>query len=362
MIPNDIVQTLETSGPARKMATLRGVVDLFLRADQPHGPEAMALFDTVLGLLADSVEAAARVELAERLADHQAAPPGLMRRLARDAIPVASPVLERSPVLTDADLVAIALSLGRDHLLAIAGRQGIGETVTDVLVERGDTTVLRRAADNASARFSAPGFARMVTRSRSDETLQIALGLREDIPDVALRTLVGLAGEASRARLLAQADTRVAKLIDEAVVTAGTRLAETARVGLHAEAAEVAAVATMHSRGVLAEDDVLRFARQGQRSRAFAAMALMARLPQVIADRLFVDPDDDLLLLVCKALGFGWETTAALQAFRLSPTRRPVDPQRLRATYQQLSAETAQRVLRFLQARGNRRSPPALLQ
>ena len=362
MIPDDIVQTLETSGPARKTATLRGVVDLFLRADRPHAPEAMALFDTVLGLLADSVEAAARVELAERLADHKAAPPGLMRRLARDAIPIAAPVLERSPVLTDTDLVAIALSLGRDHLLAIAGRQGIGEPVTDVLVERGDTTVLRRAADNGSARFSAPGFARMVTRSRSDEALQVSLGLRDDIPDVALRTLVGLAGETTRARLLAKADARIARLIDEVVATAGTRLLEKTRTGLHAEAAEVAAVATMHTRGVLAEDDVLRFAQQGQRSRAFAAIALMARLPQVIADRLFVDPDDDLLLLVCKALGFRWETAAALQAFRLAPARRPVDPRRLHASYQQLSPDTSQRVLRFLQARGNRRNPPALLQ
>ncbi len=202
----------------------------------------------------------------------------------------------------------------------------------------------------------------MVTRSRSDETLQITLGLRDHSPDVALRTLVALAGETARTRLLAKADSRVARLIDEVVATAGTRLVETARVGLQAEAAEVAAVATMHTRGVMDEDDVLRFARQGQRSRAFAAMALMARLPQVIADRQFVDPDDDLLLLVCKALGFRWETAAALQGFRLAPAKRAVDPRRLHATYQQLSPETSQRVLRFLQARGNRRSPPALLQ
>jgi 3-hydroxyacyl-CoA dehydrogenase/enoyl-CoA hydratase/3-hydroxybutyryl-CoA epimerase len=37
---------------------------------------------------------------------------------------------------------------------------------------------------------------------------------------VALRTLVGLAGEAARTRLLSQADTRVARLIDEVVATA----------------------------------------------------------------------------------------------------------------------------------------------
>ena len=63
----------------------------------------------------------------------------LVRRLAKDDdIAVAGPVLTQSPRLPETDLVEIAKTKSQAHLLAISGRTGIAEAVTDVLVRRGD--------------------------------------------------------------------------------------------------------------------------------------------------------------------------------------------------------------------------------
>ncbi len=70
-----------------------------------------------------------------------------MRRLATDnEISVAGPVLRQSSRLNDADLIGIARTKSQAHLLAIAGRTGIAEPVTDVLVKRGDREVARNLA------------------------------------------------------------------------------------------------------------------------------------------------------------------------------------------------------------------------
>ena len=102
--------------------------------------------------LVAEIEAKARAELSQTLAPIANAPVEVMRQLAQDDdIAVAGPVLAQSPRLDESDLVEIAKTKGQAHLLAIAGRDGIGEAVTDVLVRRGDREVVRNVADNQSA-------------------------------------------------------------------------------------------------------------------------------------------------------------------------------------------------------------------
>ena len=56
--------------------------------------------------------------------------------------------------LRTSDLVEIASTKGQDHLFAISGRTNLPEAVTDVIVDRGERKVIRRLANNESARFS----------------------------------------------------------------------------------------------------------------------------------------------------------------------------------------------------------------
>ncbi|RYE80307.1 MAG: DUF2336 domain-containing protein, partial [Hyphomicrobiales bacterium] len=103
---------------------------------------------------------------------------------------VARLVLKLSPVLTDTDLAAIAVSQTQAHLAAIAERARLSEGVTDILVERGDTTVLRTVSGNEGAQFSDHGFDRLLQRGGDDAAVGQALSRRSDLsPQRAQRVL-----------------------------------------------------------------------------------------------------------------------------------------------------------------------------
>src|SRR5262249_7367786 len=137
LIP-ELEDVLQRGSAKKRTETLHRITDLFLQGVDGFSDEHVALFDDVLVHLIETIEAKARAELSRRLAPIDNAPPEVVRKLAEDDdIAVAGPILLRSPRLREADLLDIANTKGRDHLLAISARRSIGEAVTDVLVRRG---------------------------------------------------------------------------------------------------------------------------------------------------------------------------------------------------------------------------------
>jgi hypothetical protein len=106
-----------------------------------------------------------------------------------------------------------------------------------------------------------------------------------------------------------------------------------------------------HDAGELDEAAVLEYAGEGRLADATTALALMARLPIRLAERIFTELQDDLLLIVAKSLGFRWETVAVLQALKVRPAGQSVSLPKLKASFDSLSPMTAKRVVRFLHAR-----------
>jgi hypothetical protein len=165
--------------PGRRDALLRELTDIFLESQRnPHERE---LFDAVADQVLDFVDAPARQHLAERLATRADAPPRVVIRLAGDVIAIAAPLLARSPVLTDDDLIALARDKSQDHLAAIARRAALPSPVTDVLIARGRTDVLEAVAANPAARFSTSGAEALVDKARERETLWRRLARRRDV-------------------------------------------------------------------------------------------------------------------------------------------------------------------------------------
>jgi hypothetical protein len=165
--------------PGRRDALLRELTDIFLESQR--NPCERELFAAVADQVLDFVDAPARQHLAERLATRADAPPSVVVRLASDVIAIAAPLLARSPVLTDDDLIALAGEKSQDHLAAIARRASLPASVTDVLIARGRTDVLEAVAANPAARFSASGAEALVDKARERETLWRRLARRRDV-------------------------------------------------------------------------------------------------------------------------------------------------------------------------------------
>ncbi|MBI2978321.1 MAG: DUF2336 domain-containing protein, partial [Rhodospirillales bacterium] len=130
---------------------LRQVTNLFMESPEALSQTEIEYFGDIMGRLVFELEMKVRQHLAETISGVGAAPLDLVKRLANDAIEVARPVLMKSGILKDADLIEIVKNCGQEHLLAVSKRATVSEKVADALVEKGDEKVLGSLAGNAGA-------------------------------------------------------------------------------------------------------------------------------------------------------------------------------------------------------------------
>jgi Uncharacterised protein conserved in bacteria (DUF2336) len=357
---NGISDDFRRKAPEARARTVDQLSSLFLMSADSFGESHVAVFDQVISLLADEIEVRARLRLAEKLADHPKSPRGVIRRLAKDQIDVARPVLSRSPVLTDEDLVEVARAGGRDHMLAISERKDISEVVTDVLVSEGDRIVMHAVANNPNARFSTKGYDILVYKSHADPLLQTSLGQRSDVPRRHLAALFELAKAAARERLSRASISVNRRALSQAIEMSADEVAHA--TSARAETLEKAMneVSNLVELGELDEETLMGFAKQGQAEYAAAGLGFLARVPLPMAQRAITSSDNDLMLIIARASALQWPTVRAL--FSLRGEHRPGVSQldALSDSYAKLTPATALRVLRFLMAKESAVSQTAM--
>src|SRR4029077_11327849 len=221
----------------KRAATVKRIANLFIDGAPHFNEDHIGLFDDVLCRLIVEIETKARAEMAHTLAPLKNAPTELMRQLAHDDdIAVAGPVLTQSVRLKETELVELAKTKGQAHLAVIAGREGIGEAVTDVLVRRGDAEVMHNVADNQSARLSEGGFSALVKRAEGDSDLAEKCGHRADIPPHLFRDLLVRATAVVQQRLLQAAKPETRAEIQRVLEKVSKEIDESAPVRDYTEA------------------------------------------------------------------------------------------------------------------------------
>ncbi|PJB73476.1 MAG: hypothetical protein CO093_00525 [Alphaproteobacteria bacterium CG_4_9_14_3_um_filter_47_13] len=121
--------------PAARTELSHAVVSLF-EADI-NGKEQELLADILIALMRRA-ETELRGVLSEKLATLDNIPLRLVLHLANDEITVASPMLEKSTVLSDLDIIYIIKSRGAAYWQAIAKRSRLSNEAIDMLVDSGD--------------------------------------------------------------------------------------------------------------------------------------------------------------------------------------------------------------------------------
>ncbi len=355
----DVEDAIASGEDARRADTLRRLSGLFVELSPQLNEDHVGVFDEVIVRLAHEIEFRARVELAERLADVSNAPRRTVRDLAFDqSIEIAGPILERSTRLEERDLVAIARERGQDHLLALSVRQNLTEAVTDVLVTRGDQRVVQTVAGNKTAAFSNMGFDTLVQRAMADPRLQGILETRGDLTNERLEMLVTAAKERAQRDLLARGDED-ADLISEALQAgADNLLAEGSTIVLLEDLIAAAPRAeALEKRGELNEEAVARLLRENKVADALVAIGRLAKMEPELMGQAYNAPHFDPLLFVVKGVRFGWPTFKLLLGAKVG--KNP--PQSLLktsfASFEALSAPTAQRVMRFVVAKQKMAKP-----
>ena len=127
---------LKSGSTERRVRTIQRLSDLLRSCAERLSPPQVGVFDDVLIRLLEHAGIRALNDLSIALADLPAPPQQTVRQLARHDNPaVAGPLLTKSPVLLDAELIEIAKNRSQQHLFAVANRQDLNEEVTDVVLK-----------------------------------------------------------------------------------------------------------------------------------------------------------------------------------------------------------------------------------
>jgi uncharacterized protein (DUF2336 family) len=348
---DDLEAAIANGEVGRRAQTLRRVADLFASGATLYSDEQIALFDDVMGRLASEIESSARAAFGRSLLTIPKAPPGVIRALALDdEIEVAGPILSRARQLDDATLVVGARTKSQDHLLAIATRHALAETVTDVLVERGNQQVAHCAVSNPGAKFSEFGYSTLVKRCESDGELALRIWARPGIPRQHLLKLFADASESVREKL-ETADHGQADVVRDMLLRATDRVQAQSR-GISPEyVAAQSRVRALHGDGKLDENALRTFAQAGRFDETTIAMSIMCDLPIGPIERAIVQWPEQVLVLA-KSIGLSWDTVKAillLQAGTKGSSTHEINQRFARFT--KLQPETAKKVLQFYRLR-----------
>ncbi|MBV8835853.1 MAG: DUF2336 domain-containing protein [Alphaproteobacteria bacterium] len=301
----DLEKAISTCSAGRQHEIAAQVTDLFLAGSEPNEQQT-ALFATVLERLIGKIEARVLVTLGERLANEARAPATIMSRLARhDDIRVAGPILSRHAGLSDVDLIAVGETYAQPYLAAISERETISQPVTDVLVRRGDRTVALKVASNLDARFSEQGFERLSRRAVDDAKLHEVLALRPDLPRHIFCRILMRASEDVRKRMIAAAGAEMHAEIQEVLDRIAGELADQVPAESRYDRA-TQALLVEYPGGRIPQDAILAFALAGRHEELVAGLSILSGLPITKITQVLADDRRDGVLLLLKALGYGW--------------------------------------------------------
>jgi uncharacterized protein (DUF2336 family) len=265
-------------------------------------------------------------------------------------------VLAGSPRLTADDLIHVASTKSQGHLLAISGRRHLDETVTDILLDRGNRDVIHKLAQNAGAHFSEAGFTTLVVKAEADDQLAETVGLRLDIPSHLFEQLLLQASKTVRSRLISQAPPETQREIERVLAFVSREIGwEVTAPRDFTRAQEI--VREKHRQGELHEATLAEFAKMHRYEELIAALALLSSAPLEVIESLMGSPRNDGLLVPCRAAALSWPTVDTILRNRSAHhALTPHDREKLNEDYKRLSRETARQVLGFWQGRAT--EPP----
>ncbi|GAB6052806.1 hypothetical protein JCM17960_16260 [Magnetospira thiophila] len=132
--------------------------------------------------------------IAETLKDVAGAPPEVIRRLAHDdVLEVCGPVLQFSPVLSDADLLEIIEGAPVQGALgAIARRSAVAEVIADAVAATDDVSAITDLLGNPSAQIREETLDAIIDRAKEVRVWHKPLVERPRLPSKAARRLAGI--------------------------------------------------------------------------------------------------------------------------------------------------------------------------
>ncbi len=228
-----------------------------------------------------------RAIVAEQIKRCETAPRDLVLKLARDAeMQVAAPILEYSPLLSDADLhELIALTRVSEALSAIARRRDLSPAICDAVIATLDIAATAALIANADAHISGQAFERLLDRAADVKEWHAPLVGRPNLSTRLIRRVAGFVSSnlierlAARAGLDPETEETLRRAARDSIARGGIEHGE-ARAVAEANVAEALAA------GALDDRFVATAAEAGDREALALALAALTGAPEASVRRV----------------------------------------------------------------------------
>jgi uncharacterized protein (DUF2336 family) len=299
--------------PNDRERLLSGIIDLCEAGrarGEPTHPDIQALLNSIFMTLVVEAERDIRRRLSERLADAEWAPPALVNIMALDEIEIARPIIARSPVLQDHDLIRLLVQATLEHQIEIARRPHLKAPVVEAIIGQDEPAVLTALASNDSAEVSPDAMRRLVNRSRDVVALRSPLARHPKLSSDLAEQLYLLVGRALRDALSARFHLDAAQMqaaVNDALQAAhkgdGDAPADPTELDETREDMERSLIEKLDSAGQLRPGYLLRVLREGRLPLFVMALARLGKFEPSQIRRAIDSSRPELLALACSAVG-----------------------------------------------------------
>ncbi|HET6971607.1 MAG TPA: DUF2336 domain-containing protein [Phenylobacterium sp.] len=307
----DLAKSRQPADRERLLLAIADLCDAPLAGAAMRSPAIQALLSSIFMSLVVEAERDIRHRLSHKLAAADWAPNALVNVLALDDIEIARPIIARSPVLKDLDLVRLLVEATIEHQIEVARRPRLSQTVIAAILEQAEPAVLTALAGNTTAELTAADMEELVEASRQVAAMRTPLSQHPKLTGQLAKRLylwAGLAlrqGLAERFRLdITVLDQALAASVAEAHhgVANDDAQPRTAREG-EREAMEQRLVDKLHAAGQLRPGYLIRALREGRLGLFAAGLAILGRFEPGQVQATLDSDRPELLALACAAVG-----------------------------------------------------------
>jgi uncharacterized protein (DUF2336 family) len=180
MIVRQFLQWVRSAPPGERAEATSALARAYLHSDL--SPDDLAAAEGAMIMLLDDPSPLVRRALSEVFASSQKAPLVVVHALATDQPDVALPVLSRSPLLIEDDLVDLIATGQADTQVAIAGRALLSRPLAAAISEVGSAEACLALLENGDAEIALFSIDRIVERFGHLAAIRENLVARDDLP------------------------------------------------------------------------------------------------------------------------------------------------------------------------------------
>ena len=187
-----------------------------LHQEKKFSMKELAIAEQFMRILVRDTELLVRENLALRLSDNPNVPRDIIQLLANDTESVALPVIEKSPVLSDAELISlVSVCSDIDRLKAVASRKPLSKEVSAKLIETKQEPVITHLVTNHTADIPYEKYYDLLKYYSKNKPMMEAVAKRPNLPVTIVEKIISIVSESVAEQLRTRYSMKTSKIAAE---------------------------------------------------------------------------------------------------------------------------------------------------